>query len=284
MRRTPEARERVERERALPPAGSDRRLSAGSEEGAATGGALDHARRTEQVSRAIEQSGLSPGPPFSCPYLPGRSARQLTLVPSPIAPGVYHSLMDLNFRRLGPVFYRPECEGCRECRMIRVPVAEFRASRSQRRCRARNRDVSVEVARPTPTEEKYRLYARYLGGRHPDGQMEGSADEFHSFLYTSTVRTVEILYRAGGRLLGVGIADVEPTAMSAAYCYFDPGEAARSIGVLNVLSMIEECRRSGVPHLYLGYYVRDCRKMSYKAAYRPCEVLEADGRWTRLGR
>lgn len=235
------------------------------------------------MAQAIERRGPPPGEAFRCPYLPGRMARHVTLIPSPLAPGVYHSLMDLNFRRLGPVFYRPQCDACRECRMIRVPVAEFTRSRSQRRCGARNADVSVEVGLPEPSEEKHRLYQRYLDARH-DGQMDGSLFEFHDFLYTSAVDTIEVLYRAGGRLIGVGIADVEPLSMSAVYCYFAPEEARRAVGVFNVLWMIEECRRRGLPHLYLGYYVRDCGRMSYKAGYRPCEVLEPDGRWVPVGR
>jgi arginine-tRNA-protein transferase len=36
-----------------------------------------------------------------------------------------------------------------------------------------------------------------------------------------------------------------------------------------------------MPHLYLGYYVRGCARMSYKAGYRPCEVLR-EGRWQAL--
>lgn len=243
-------------------------------------GEREHEKRTRLVARAVERSGLAPGEPFPCPYLDGRLARHVTLVPAPIVPGVYHSLMDLNFRRLGPVFYRPRCEGCEECRMIRVPVAAFRPSRSQRRCRARNEDLTVEMGRPAPSEEKRRLYERYLDSRH-DGRMDASSAEFRLFLYTSPLRTEEILYRASGRLIGVGIADVEPLAMSAVYCYFEPDESARSIGVFNVLWMIEECRRRGLPYLYLGYYVRDCRKMSYKATYRPCEILGPDGRWVR---
>lgn len=241
-----------------------------------------HERRTGLLARAIERGGPPPGEPFPCPYLPGRMARLLTLVPSPIPPGVYHSLMDLNFRRLGPVFYRPQCDGCSECRMIRVPVAEFRPSRSQRRCWARNADVSVEVGPPEPTEEKHALYTRYLRSRH-DGQMDGSPGEFHGFLYTSEVETLEIAYKVEGRLVGVGVADLEPMAMSAVYCYFDPSAARRSIGAFNVLWMIQECRRRGLPYLYLGYYVRDCSRMSYKASYRPCEVLGPDGRWVRGG-
>lgn len=244
-------------------------------------GAGDHEKRTELLARALEKSAPRPGAPFPCPYLPGRMARHLTIVPSPASPGVYHSLMDLNFRRLGPVVYRPQCDSCAECRMIRVPVAEFSPSRSQRRCRARNADVSAEVGLPEASEEKHRLYKRYLDGRH-DGQMDGSPEEL-GFLSWSALRTVEIAYRVESRLIAVGVADLEPVAMSAVYCYFDPDAAARSPGVFNILWMIEECRRRGLPHLYLGYYVRDCRKMSYKAGYRPCEILGPDGHWFRSG-
>jgi len=244
---------------------------------AATAG---HRRRTEILARAIAARAPAPGEAFRCPYLPGRRARQLTIVPRPLQPGVYHALMDLNFRRLGPLFYRPSCDACLECQMIRLPVSEFRPSRSQRRCRQRNRDLEVTLGAPVPSDEKNALYRRYLEARH-DGQMDGSPFEFESFLYTSEIETLEIEYRDHGRLVAVGIADAEPLALSAVYCYFDPAASRRALGVFNVLRLIEQCRRRGVPHLYLGYYVRDSPKMAYKAAYRPCEVLEASGRWVR---
>jgi leucyl-tRNA---protein transferase len=241
---------------------------------------ISHTERTDLLAQAIDRHGPSPGPPFPCPYLPERMARNVIVVPSPLAPGVYHSLMDLNFRRLGAIFYRPNCMACEECKQVRVPVAAFRPSRAQRRCRVRNQDLHVEVGPPAPTEEKRELYQRYLALRH-DGQMDGSPGEFYGFLYTSTVSTVEISYRLQGRLVGVGVADLEPDAMSAVYCYFDPEERGRSLGVFNVLWMLEECRRRGIPYLYLGYYVRDCRRMNYKVAYRPCEILGPQGDWTR---
>ena len=207
--------------------------------------------------------------------------RQVTVAPSPLAPGVYHALLDLNFRRLGSVFYRPQCDACAECRMIRVRVAEFRPSRAQRRCLEKNADVAVRIGPSEPTEEKHQLYRRYLERRH-DGRMDGSYAEFVAFLHTSEVATIEIEYRLAGRLAGVGVADVEPRAMSAVYCYFNPDLGRRSIGVFNILTLIEASRRRGLPHLYLGFYVRGCGAMSYKARYRPCEILGADGRWTRF--
>jgi arginyl-tRNA--protein-N-Asp/Glu arginylyltransferase len=241
---------------------------------------IPHAERTELLAQAIERQGPSAGPPFPCPYLLDHTARNLIVMPSPMVPGIYHSLMDLNFRRLGSVFYRPACAGCLECRSIRVPVESFVPSRAQRRCLQRNQDVSIAVTPPAPTEEKRQLYKRYLEQRH-DGQMDGSPSEFYGFLYSSTVQTLEVCYRAGERLVGVGVVDIEPEAMSAVYCYFDPELKSRSLGVFNILWLLEECRRRSLPHLYLGYYVRGSRKMSYKSTYRPYELLESDGRWTR---
>ena len=238
----------------------------------------EQARRLE---RAISLSGISPGEPHPCPYLPGRQSRNLTLVPSPLAPGVYEMLMQLNFRRMGPFFYRPECGTCRECRAVRVFVEGFRPNRSQRRCRARNLDLVVSAGPPRPTPAKHALYRRYLEARH-DGLMSGSEGEFEAFLYRSPLSTIEMEYRAQGRLIGVGIADLEPRSMSAVYCYFEPDAAARAPGVFNVLWMLDECRRRSLSHLYLGYFVRGSAKMSYKGGFKPRELLGTDGEWRPL--
>lgn len=239
-----------------------------------------HERRTRALKDALEAGGLAPQDPFPCPYLPGRTARQAFVRPRSFLPGLYHAFLDLNFRRLGRLVYRPACEGCRECRSLRVVVDEFRPSRAQRRCLTRNADVTVEVGPPAPTDEKLLLYRRYLESRH-DGQMSGAREEFEQFLYDAPPLAKELVYRVGGRLLGAGISDFEPRALSAVYFYFDPDEAARSPGVFNVLSLVAECQRRGLPWLYLGYYVAGSPRMAYKARYRPHELIDDDGRWQR---
>jgi len=244
-------------------------------------GDLDHETRTRRLLRVLEDEPPPPGHPFPCPYLPDRASRNITILTHPVPPGLYHSFMDLNFRRMGELFYRPDCEGCSECRMLRVPVALFRPSRSQRRCLARNTDLQLEVGQPRADPQKQRLYARYLEARH-DRQMDGSPAELRDFLYTSNVETIEVVYRRGNEVVAVGIADLEPLAMSAVYCFFDPALEARSLGVFNVLSLLELCRQRGLPYLYLGYYVAASARMSYKAAFRPCERLGPGGGWEAL--
>jgi arginine-tRNA-protein transferase len=241
-------------------------------------GRVEHEERTRHLLRVLENEAPPAGEPFPCPYLPGRISRNITILARQLPAGLYHAFMDLNFRRMGRLFYRPDCAGCAQCRMLRVPVAAFRPSRSQRRCAKRNADLRVGVGEPRLDGERERLYADYLAARH-DGQMDGSPSELRDFLYDSSIETVEVVYRLGERIVAVGIADVEPLAMSAVYCYFDPGLPSRALGVFNVLSLLEQCRRRGLPHLYLGYYVAASPSMRYKAGFRPCEQLGPDGRW-----
>lgn len=233
-----------------------------------------------RVRDTLVRADLQPGPPHPCPYLPDRDARDIAFRADQLQYGMFQALMDLNFRRSGTIIYRPQCDTCRQCQTIRVPVAEFRPDRTQRRCMIRNRDLEVMVDSPEPTEEKHELFQRYVAARH-DRAMGSTWDDFTRFLYESPVLTLEIAYRLDGRLVMIGILDVEPTAASTVYSYFDPDLSRRSLGVYNVLWTIDWCRHNNLDYLYLGYYIKDCRKMNYKINYRPCEILIDSGQWER---
>jgi arginine-tRNA-protein transferase len=238
--------------------------------------AREKARR--RLANFLDSLALEPSAPSPCPYLAGRESRLLLLRPRELAPGLYHLLLDLNFRRLGWGVYRPVCDGCTECHQLRLEVAAFRPDRSQRRCRRRNADVIATLGRPDPTKEKHAVYRRYLEARH-DGEMTGSWDEFADFLHEGPLSAREVVYRVEDRLVGAGIVDLEPEAMSAVYFYFDPDLDDRSPGTFNVLWLLEECQRRGIPWLYLGYHVTGGRGMAYKTAFRPHQILGADGVW-----
>ena len=242
-----------------------------------TGGGLPEPARA-RLAAVIDSLGLEPSTPAPCPYLPGRDSRLVVIRPERLPPSLYQLFLDLNFRRLGDVVYRPQCDGCRACRQLRLDVAGFRPNRSRRRCWHRNRDVVAAVGRPQPTDEKLALYRRYLDARH-DGQMSGSREEFTEFLHNAARFTEEVVFRLGTRLVGCGIFDATPQALSAVYFYFDPGLAARAPGIHHVLWLIEECRRRGLPWLYLGYHVAGSASMAYKAGFRPHQLLGEDGRW-----
>jgi len=232
------------------------------------------------IARMIASTLCQTGAEFPCPYIPGRAARFSGFdCDRPLPEGLYDSLMQVNFRRNGSVVYRPSCQGCSDCRMIRIPVDAFRPNRSQERCRKRNLDLTVSIEPASPTDEKHRLYEKYLAARHAsessdDDAMDGSREEFESFLYTSCVNSEDLVFRnPEGTLLAVSVIDREPRSLSAVYCYFDPAESLRrSLGTLNILTLIHEARRRGLDYVYLGYWLSDSRKMNYKAAFSPSEV------------
>jgi leucyl-tRNA---protein transferase len=231
-----------------------------------------------RLAALVDSLGLEPSSPSPCPYLPGRGSRLVAMRPERLTPGLYRLFLDLNFRRLGPIVYRPACDGCRECRQLRVDVSRFHPSRVQRRCEKRNADVVAEAGRPEATAEKHEVYRRYLEARH-DGPMSGSWEEFRDFLGEAPSFAREVVFRVGKRLLGAGVYDAGEEALSAVYFYFDPELGGRSPGTLNVLWLVSECRRLGVPWLYLGYHVAGSPSMAYKSGFRPCEILGDDGQW-----
>lgn len=221
-------------------------------------------------------------PEHSCSYFPERASRTRAFAASAMPGELYHRFMDAGFRRSGNVVYQPVCGGCRLCVPLRVPVGTFAADKSQRRVWRRNQDGVVTVARPEPTAEKHELYERYRRDWH-GSEEEHDWGAFVSFLYESPVETLEFVYRdAAGRLLGVGICDVCPQSLSSVYFYFEPSEAKRGLGTFSALWEIDWARRMEIPHYYLGYWIKGCGAMDYKAGFRPCEVLGTDGVWRAL--
>ncbi len=225
-------------------------------------------------------------PPHACSYLPDRTTTLRAFAAGRVDGEVYHDFMDAGFRRSGRMVYQPICDGCRACVPIRVPVAEFRPDKTQRRCARRNSDLSVAVGPPVPTGEKFHLYRKYVTQWHdkPNGSTADADDRssFEAFLYQSPVQTLEFTYRdPSGTLLAVGIADVCSRSFSSVYFYFDPDHRDRSLGTFGALHEIAWAGASSIPHYYLGYWVGGCRKMAYKCNFQPFELLGSDGRWAK---
>ncbi|SFQ36260.1 arginine-tRNA-protein transferase [Geopseudomonas sagittaria] len=218
-----------------------------------------------------------------CSYLPTRKATTLFLDPQQaIDAQTYADLSEMGFRRSGEHLYRPHCQHCQACIPARIPTARFRANRQQKRILKRNLDLRVRAVRPVASEEYYDLYARYITHRHADGDMyPPSREQFASFLLRDLPFCVFFEFRLGERLLAVAVTDVLPNGLSAVYTFFDPLEDKRSLGRLAILWQIAEAARRGLPAVYLGYWIRDCRKMRYKSEYRPLE-LYVNQHWVTL--
>lgn len=212
-----------------------------------------------------------------CPYLGDREFHAFQPDSDPAIMASYRQLMDVGFRRSGPIVYLPHCPGCRACRPLRVDALAFAPRRDQRRCARRNADLIVTTSARGIDRERIDLYTRYQDAIHhkPD-------DDNIAFLaIDGGVPGGELHARdATGRLLAVSVIDRFDDALSSVYCYYDPDCAERGLGTFMALAEIEACRRNGLRWLYLGFHVVGSPKMAYKARFHPHEI-QVDGEWVR---
>lgn len=222
--------------------------------------------------------------PHECSYLEDQQAVSVFVDPAyPITEPIYSKLSERGFRRSGSHIYRPHCRACRACVPARIPVASYSMSRREKRCLKKNLDLTVSCTKSIDSEQHYQLYRRYIEQRHNDGDMyPPSREQYDSFLSDEWGVTEYLQWHnAENDLLMVAVCDRMQAGYSAVYTFFEPDEADRGLGTLAVLWQISLCQALGLPHVYLGYWIKNCQKMNYKTNFKPLELM-MDGRWIKV--
>ncbi len=239
-----------------------------------------HSDRPEYITDKITLflSGEHP-----CSYLPGKFSQEIYAQPlTQFDNHIYSQLIYSGFRRSGELVYRPHCKFCSSCIPVRIPVHEFKPTRPQNRALKKNADIVTTSCAPVFNSEQFALYEKYVNLRHPQGGMDNPEPrEYMEMLTCHWTETEFIEFRVGQRLVAVAVMDRLEDGYSAVYTYFDPDEDKRSLGTYAILWQIAETARLGLDYLYLGYLIKECRKMSYKQRFHPIEQF-VNNRWQSL--
>ncbi len=214
--------------------------------------------------------------PLPCPYLAGRTERKIvTELTGPDAEALHDRLSRAGFRRSHNIAYSPVCPGCSACIPIRILAGQFEPNRAQRKLQKINADIAGFEMPARATAEQFALFQRYQQARHGEGDMAAMGFyDYRAMVEDTPITTGMVEFRdAKDRLVGACLTDWLSDGLSAVYSFYDPAADRRSLGSWAILWLVARAQALGLPFVYLGYWVPESRKMSYKSRFRPSEVL-----------
>jgi arginine-tRNA-protein transferase len=232
--------------------------------------------RTERIKMNLKGVLYNPYEE-KCPYIEGKTARNEAMQIKELSHSHLDLILSMGFRHFGDFFFRPICLKCRKCIPMRIPVRDYRPSKSVQRLYKRNEGLSVELVDPEPTWEMF-----YLFLKHKTRFKLESNDTFESykrtFFYPFDFNKMLVI-RDGTSLVAVSHLDITALSMSAIYCYFDEAYKSHSPGKFAVYKEIDLARKFNIKWLYLGYYVSSNKHMNYKTDFKPNQMLVTDHVW-----
>jgi leucyl-tRNA---protein transferase len=216
----------------------------------------------------------------SCSYFSDRDAQTTFVHPAfEMNTFAYSQLIAKGYRRSGDDVYKPTCTHCSACIAARISVPSFQPTRNQKRCLAKNHNTVASIKPAIYDQRHYDLYLRYQKTKHPDSSMQNtSPEEYLRFLGSRWCDTLFVEFSNENQLIAVAVIDYLEDALSAVYTFFDPEFAHQSPGVYAVLWQLDYAKHLNFPWLYLGYWIKACKKMCYKTQYQPLEIYQ-NGQW-----
>jgi len=211
-----------------------------------------------------------------CAYLPGLTATTEYRFMTDVTPEEMQHLLERGWRRFGAAYFRPVCGKCLECVSLRIPVAGFRATKSQRRALRKCAHLRVSVRSPVADEERLSIYRAWHAMREKTRGWTPNdldLDQYHRAYCIPHECAREMDYYVGDRLVAVGLVDETPRGASSVYFYYHPDVRELSLGVASILFELDWARARGKPHLYLGYRISGCPSTAYKSQFGPHELL-----------
>lgn len=219
---------------------------------------------------------------FECGYFKDLEATYIILDPE-ISPDIklQEVMAEKGYRRSAENIYFPWCHNCNKCIPLRLKLKDFQLGRSQRRCLKKNQSLKTTITKPKVTPEIFNLYKQYQIWKHPNAGMDDCQNiGCMDFLQARWSHTQFAVMRHQQTVVGVTVFDRFNQSLSAVYTFYDKKQASRSLGTFSVLWQIQYAQSIKLKYLYLGFYIKDSPKMSYKTNFKPYELL-LDKKWIK---
>jgi len=215
---------------------------------------------------------------YDCAYLPNRSVRMNYKHIEKASQSYNTALITRGWRRFGCYYFHPICNGCNECKSMRVNVKDFKLRKSQKKAIKRNKETEIIIQKPSLSRAHIELYNKYHAHKHkkddwshrnisPREYRENFVDGAHDF-------GKEVLYIKDDKLIGVDLIDILDDGISSIYFYYDPDYLNLSLGTYSLLYQVELAKILDLPWIYLGYWVDGCKAFAYKTNFQPQEILD----------
>jgi len=215
---------------------------------------------------------------YECAYLPNKSVRMYYKYTEEATQSYNTALIHRGWRRFGCYYFHPICNGCNECKSVRIDVNNFKLTKSQRKSIKRNSNTEIIIQKPSITQAHIDLYNRYHAFKHqkddwshrnisPREYRENFVEGAHDF-------GKEVLFLQDGKIIGIDLIDILDDGISSIYFYYDPNYARLSLGTYSLLYQIELAKVLDLPWIYLGYWVEGCKAFAYKPKFQPQEILD----------
>ena len=213
-----------------------------------------------------------------CPYIKDNACFMEYKFIQDCPKSLNQELVSRGWRRFGAYFSRPICKDCARCVGLRIKTNEFKFSKSQRRVIRKNLRTQIVLRKPNLSNEHLFLYEKYHEFMKDKRGWKINSLNFRQYynLYVDSAFDYgyELDFYDGEKLICVDLIDILADGISSIYCFYDPEYADLSLGKFSLLSEIQIANSRGLRYVYLGYFVRECKSLSYKADYTPNEILK----------
>jgi len=215
---------------------------------------------------------------YECAYLPQKQVRMHYKYVPDANQSFASAVIHRGWRRFGKYYFHPVCNGCNECKSIRINAKEYIYTKSQKKSIKRNSDTDIIVQKPTITQAHIDLYNKYHSYKQSKDKWKFNTiahrEYNENFVEGAQSFGKEVLYVRDEKLVGVDLIDILDDGISSIYFYYDPDYSRLSLGTYSLLYQINLANILDLKWVYLGYWVDGCKAFAYKPKFQPQELLD----------